>query len=165
VLFAAASTPAVAPTSSISASVNKPSSSAIRLTPAEIAQRQKDGKCFRCDELFTNGNGALQVTWAAPDMVTAPPTSLLTALGDIMEEHLAEFDPLFAAPTGLPPPCAREHRIQLLPGTAPVVVRPYRYAQKAELEKQCTEMLLSRIIRPSSSAFSALVLLVKKADD
>jgi hypothetical protein len=39
-----------------SASVNKPSAGTIRLTPAEIAQRHTDNKCFHCDELFTNGH-------------------------------------------------------------------------------------------------------------
>jgi hypothetical protein len=34
--------------------VNKPATSAIRLTRAEISQWQKDGKCFRYDEFFTN---------------------------------------------------------------------------------------------------------------
>jgi hypothetical protein len=54
----------------------------------------------------------------------------------------------------------------LLPNTAPVAVRPYHYthAQKVELEKQCVEMLRLGTIRPSSSAFSVPVLLVKKAD-
>jgi hypothetical protein len=47
------------PTPAASASVNKPASSAIRLTPAEIAQRRKDGKCFRCDKFFTNGHKAV----------------------------------------------------------------------------------------------------------
>jgi hypothetical protein len=48
-----------------------------------------------------------------------------------------------------------------------VAVRPYRYAhlQKVELEKQCARMLVQGVIRPSSSAFSAPVILVKKADD
>jgi hypothetical protein len=48
-----------------------------------------------------------------------------------------------------------------------VAVRPYRYAhlQKEELEHQCAVMLTQGVIRPSSSAFSALVLLVKKVDD
>jgi hypothetical protein len=45
-----------------------------------------------------------------------------------------------------------------------VVVCPYRYAyaQKEELKQQCEEMLQLGVIRPSTSAFSALILLVHK---
>jgi hypothetical protein len=48
-----------------------------------------------------------------------------------------EFDEVFAMPTGLPPPRQFSHWIHLLPGTPPVVVRPYRYPQllKDELER------------------------------
>jgi hypothetical protein len=54
-----------------------------------------------------------------------------------------------------------------VPGTAPVVVQPYRYAhaQKTELERQCANMLHQGIIRHNSSSFSMLVLLVRKSDD
>jgi hypothetical protein len=47
-----------------------------------------------------------------------------------------------------------------------MAVHPYRYAhvQKAELEQQCADMLHSGVIRPSSSMFSASVLLIKKSD-
>ena len=47
-----------------------------------------------------------------------------------------------------------------------MVVRPYRYpaTHKDELERQCAAMLDQGLIRRSSSAFSSLVLLVKKAD-
>jgi hypothetical protein len=55
-----------------------------------------------------------------------------------MEELLQEFALLFQEPSGLAPPCTRSHPIHLLPGTAPIAVRPYRYAhaQKTELEMQ-----------------------------
>jgi hypothetical protein len=47
-----------------------------------------------------------------------------------------------------------------------VAVCPCRYAnaQKEELEHQCANMLRFDVIRPSESAFSAPVLLVKKHD-
>ena len=80
---------------------------------------------------------------------------------------LEEFNSLFDTPRGLPPPRRFEHRIRLLPGTTPIVVRPYRYPQllKDEIERQCEDMLQQGIIRASSSPFAAPVLLVKKADN
>jgi hypothetical protein len=98
---------------------------------------------------------------------TSPTPPLAAASVDLLLDLLQEFSSLFQDLTGLPPSRQRPHRILLLPGTAPVVVRPYRYAhlQKAELEKQCVGMLVQGVIRPSSSAFSAPVILVKKADD
>ena len=76
------------------------------------------------------------------------------------------FSAVFSEPTGLPPPRSRDHGITLIPGSATVVVRPYRYpaAHKDELERQCAAMLAQGIIRRSSSVFSSPVLLVRKAD-
>lgn len=82
-----------------------------------------------------------------------------------MGDMLDEFADLFATPTMLPLGRSRDHCIRLLLNTTPVAVRSYRYAQlqKDELERQCTEMLVPGIIRPSDSAFSSPVL-VKKQD-
>ena len=85
---------------------------------------------------------------------------------DLLTALLAEFADLFAEPKGLPPAHAFDHRIHLLPGTPPVAVRPYLYAQllKDEIEAQCRAMLEQGIIRASTSAFSSRVLLVRKHD-
>jgi hypothetical protein len=54
----------------------------------------------------------------------------------------------------------------LLPGTALVAIRLYRYRQlqKDELERQCAAMLAQGIIRLSTFLFSVPVLLVKKVN-
>ena len=69
-------------------------------------------------------------------------------------------------PSLLPPPRQVTHRINLFPSTAPVNVRPYRYPhfQKAEIERQVSELLTAGLIRPSTSPYSSPVLLVKKKD-
>jgi hypothetical protein len=56
---------------------------------------------------------------------------------------------------GMPPEREVEFVIDLLPGTAPISKRPY---------KQPTELQEARYIRPSSSPWGALVLLVQKKD-
>jgi hypothetical protein len=91
----------------------------------------------------------------------------IEATRELLDLLLAKFQDVFATPTGLPPPRARDHRIHLLPEIALVAVRPYRYPQlqKDELERQCSPLEQQGLIRRSTSAFSAPVLLVKKADD
>ncbi|XP_061993760.1 uncharacterized protein LOC133711674 [Rosa rugosa] len=77
-----------------------------------------------------------------------------------------DFATLFENPTGLPPHRLHDHKIELLPGSIPVSVRPYRYPQfqKNEVEKICAELLAGREIQPSTSPFSSPVILVKKKD-
>ena len=92
----------------------------------------------------------------------SPPDSRLPLLDALLLQHAAVFE----EPTGLPPARPYDHHNHLLPGTDPVAVRPCRYPQlqKDELERQCAAMLAQGIIRPSTSPFSAPVLLVRKAD-
>jgi hypothetical protein len=106
------------------------------------------------------------VLWTAAG--SPMPSPCLAAVSvDLMEDLLQSFASLFDTPTDLPPPWDRQHRICLVPGTVSVAVRPYRYAhlQKEKMERQCAVMLTQGVIRPSSSAFSVPVLLVKKAND
>jgi hypothetical protein len=84
-----------------------------------------------------------------------------------LSQLLTEFQPIFEAPTKLPPERPQDHRIPLQPHQGPISVRPYRYPhyQKGEIEKMVKEFLESGLIRPSVSPFSSPVLLVKKADE
>lgn len=89
----------------------------------------------------------------------------MVASAPLLDELLATFEDVFAEPTGLPPPRVRDHSITLKPNAAPVAVRPYRYptTHKVELERQCSAMIQQGIVHHTDSAFSSLVLLVKKA--
>jgi hypothetical protein len=91
---------------------------------------------------------------------------VVSDFANLLQAVLNEFAPIFAEPTGMPPPRSRDHRITLVLGSALVAVRPYLYpaAHKDELERQCATMLAQGIIRRSTSAFSSPVLLVRKAD-
>ena len=68
---------------------------------------------------------------SATAAVTADPA--LPLLDSLLQQHGAIFD----EPRGLPPARPYDHRIHLLPGTASLAVRPYRYPQlqKDELER------------------------------
>ncbi|XP_024199975.1 uncharacterized protein LOC112203212 [Rosa chinensis] len=89
-----------------------------------------------------------------------------TALHPQIATLISKFSYLFDKPTSLPPHRLHDHRIELLPGSTPVSVRPYRYPQfqKNEVEKICNELLMGGEIQPSTSPFSSPVLLVKKKD-
>ncbi|KAL4562417.1 hypothetical protein LXL04_034620 [Taraxacum kok-saghyz] len=83
-----------------------------------------------------------------------------------LTQLLEQFDPLFTTPKGLPPIRTIEHSINLMEGQGPVCVRPYRYPHlhKDEIQRQVEEMMEQGIIRPSQSAYSSPVILVKKKD-
>ncbi|KAJ8761158.1 hypothetical protein K2173_001214 [Erythroxylum novogranatense] len=67
---------------------------------------------------------------------------------------------------GLPPPREIEFPIELLPGTTPISIPPYRMApaELKELKVQLEDLLEKGYIRPSSSPWGAPVLFVKKKD-
>ena len=65
---------------------------------------------------------------------------------------------------GLPPEREVESTIDLIPGTEPISIPPYRMApaELRELKAQLEELLSKGFIRPSISPWGALVLFVKK---
>ena len=79
---------------------------------------------------------------------------------------LTKFSSLFTEPSDLPPRRFTDHHIPLIPNSAPVNVRPYRYPyhQKLEIESQIAKLISNGWIRPSNSPFSSLVLLLRKKD-
>jgi hypothetical protein len=81
-----------------------------------------------------------------------------------IDKLIQEYADVFSKPTSLPPPRVYDHTIPLLPNTAPVNARPYRYSplHKNEIEKQVKELLASGLITQSTSSFASPVLLVLK---
>ena len=67
---------------------------------------------------------------------------------------------------GLPPDRDVEFTIEVMPGTTPVSMQPYRMApiELKELKAQLEELLKKGFIRPSVSPWGAPVLFVKKKD-
>ena len=78
-----------------------------------------------------------------------------------------EFPDVFADDiSGLPPDREVEFTIDLIPGTEPISIPPYRMspAELRELKAQLEELLRKGFIRPSISPWEAPVLFVKKKD-
>ncbi|KAJ4765914.1 polyprotein [Rhynchospora pubera] len=85
---------------------------------------------------------------------------------DSMDQLLNQYSEIFKEPKKLPPKRAHDHAIPLKTGTEPINLRPYRHSheQKAAIEKLVDEMLAASVMRPSSSPFASLAILVKKKD-
>lgn len=80
---------------------------------------------------------------------------------------VSEFPEVFPDDVpGLPPEREIEFSIDLMPGTRPISMAPYRMAplELTELKKQIDDLTSKQFIRPSVSPWGAPVLLVKKKD-
>ena len=97
---------------------------------------------------------------------TPATTTLTYPLSSSIAQLLVEYQNIFEASTGLPPPQSKEHSIILQLGISLISVRPYRcpQLQKNEIERLVVEMLEAGIIQPNTSPYSSPVLLVKKKD-
>ncbi len=82
---------------------------------------------------------------------------LLTEYADVFPDEL---------PKSLPPERAVDHRIDLLPDSAPVAKPTYKMslAEMDELRRQLDDLLNRGFIRPSSSPYGSPVLFVKKKE-
>ena len=76
---------------------------------------------------------------------------------DVFPEDILEFSPEKEI----------EFTIELVPRMGPISIAPYRIStpELAELKKQIKELLEKKFIRPTTSPWGALVLLVKKKDE
>jgi hypothetical protein len=81
----------------------------------------------------------------------------------IVKEYLDVFPEELSV---MPPHREIKFIIDLTPGTAPIIKRPYRMAatELAELKKQLNELEQKGYIKPSSSPWGAPILFVKKKD-
>ena len=91
------------------------------------------------------------------EVTTAPSRELpriVCEFADVFPEELG----------GLPPVREIEFQIDLMPGTAPISVAPYRFApaELTELKCQLEDLQAKGIIRPSTSPWGAPALFVKK---
>lgn len=118
----------------------------------------EDGGHFLKSDASTNKRFLLKLIFGNSDQSFPPYPPAINSL-------LLTYISAIAEPTDLPPSRAHDHKILLTSSTL-INVRAYRYPyfQKAEIEKLIQEMLLSGVIRPSQSALSAPVLLVRKPD-
>lgn len=68
-----------------------------------------------------------QVVWQGVDVAPGIARTQSMSGHHLLDELLSEYADIFASPIGLPPQRRHDRQIHLLPGTATIAVRPYRY--------------------------------------
>ncbi|GJS44600.1 hypothetical protein Tco_0594721 [Tanacetum coccineum] len=114
---------------------------------------------------YTKTDVSLQYYSKLPDATSDSPRTRVEILG--IQSILSVYQDVFADVNTLSPNRSHTHYITLLPNSTPPNIRPYRYPydQKIDIEAQVNELLTCGFVRPSSSPFVGLVLLVKKKDE
>jgi len=104
--------------------------------------------------------------WHMSDSIYEEFQQLLSDIPTELALLLCSCSIVFTKPRGLPPNRQQNHAIPLIPGSAPIKVKPYRYphSQKTQIEKMVQDMLHDDLIQPSTSPFSSPIILVKKKD-
>jgi hypothetical protein len=114
-----------------------------------------------------------ELEYVAESLVTDKATSNrivlnhLDATSTLDIRTVSEYSDVFLEELpGMPPDHEIDFVIELVPGTAPIFMRPYRMAanQLAELKEQLQELLDKGYIRPSGSPWGAPVIFVQKKD-
>ena len=118
----------------------------------------------KMEALFRHGN----VDWATQFFISSKLDSnrkpdYHVDIQTVLDKHSAVFGDI---PPGRPLDRGFEHVIEMEEGSKSVITTPYRHPRhfKEEIEKTIKELLSMGHIRPISSPFASLVLLVKKKD-
>ncbi|XP_050914925.1 uncharacterized protein LOC127129853 [Lathyrus oleraceus] len=126
-------------------------------TPKDVLTTILEGTVGMVNFLFENEKSVLLVLIKEPsDNPSVTQIPIVCEFPDVFLEDV----------TSLPSEREVEFSIDLIPGTAPISVSPYRIAplELRELTNQLEELLTKHFIKPSVSPWGAPVLLVKKKD-
>src|SRR3954468_22904576 len=126
-------------------------------TPKDVLTTILEGTVGMINFLFEKEKSVLLVlTEETGDKLEVSQIAVVREFPDVFPEDV----------TSLPPEREVEFSIDLIPGTAPISVSPYRMAplELRELKGQLEELMAKHFVRPSVSPWGAPVLLVKKKD-
>ncbi|XP_039140565.1 uncharacterized protein LOC120277791 [Dioscorea cayenensis subsp. rotundata] len=104
-------------------------------------------------QIIQDSNSSLPLQTTDTDLFTEIQNSLPLETPPELVALLLKFQMVFSNPMTLPPSRNCNHQIPLIPGSAPVKVKPYRYphSQKAEIERMVTEMLSEGLIEHNTN--------------